>query len=88
MYVVNVKDVKEFKVYKSAHKVKVKYLLHAGVGAKRIQYRLFTIGVGGHSPLEKHAHGHEIYMLKGKALFKGGDEEAICGPGHHIHTIL
>lgn len=84
MYVVNVKDVKEFNIYKGAHKVKVKYLLHAGVGAKRIQYRLFTIGVEGYSPLAKHAHEHEIYMLKGKALFKGGDKEVKCGPGDVI----
>lgn len=84
MYVVNVKDVREFdldKLGKGSHRVKVKYLLHAGVGAKRIQYRLFTIDAGGYSPLEKHAHEHEIYMLRGKALFKGGDKEVVCGPG-------
>ena len=84
MYVVNVEDVTEFdldKLDKGSHQLKVKYLLHAGVGALRIEFRLFTIGVGGYSPLEKHGHEHEIYMLRGKALFKGGDKEVVCGPG-------
>ena len=53
LYVTTVDDVKEYvldDVVKGAHRVKVKYLLHAGVGAKKLQYRLFTIGVGGCTP--------------------------------------
>ena len=83
LYVTTVDDVKEYvldDVVKGAHRVKVKYLLHAGVGAKKLQYRLFTIGVGGCTPEEKHDYEHEVYVLQGKALFKGGDKEVICGP--------
>jgi quercetin dioxygenase-like cupin family protein len=83
MYVINVKDVREHQLdetIEGANKVRVKYLLHAGVGARRLQYRLFTIDVGGYTPLEKHAHEHEVFMLKGKALFKGGDKEVIVDP--------
>ncbi len=76
MYITSVDQVREYNFKKEgARGVKVKYLLHKGVGAKRIQLRLFTIEVGGYTPLEKHAHQHEVYILKGKALVKGGSKE-------------
>ena len=81
MYVANVEKVREYKITeKGSHKVKVKYLLHKGVGAKRLQLRLFTIDVGGYTPLEKHAHEHEVFMLRGRALVRGGDKELVVKP--------
>ena len=81
MYVANVEKVREYKITEEgAHKVRVKYLLHKGVGAKKLQLRLFTIEVGGHTPLEKHAHEHEVFMLQGKALVLGGDKEVVASP--------
>lgn len=78
MYVTNVEKVREYKIYeKGVHKVEVQYLLHKGVGAKRLQLRLFTIGIGGYTPLEKHAHEHEVFVIQGKALVQGGDQEAV-----------
>jgi len=54
VYMVKADSVKEFELKREGAKgVKVKYLLHAGVGAKRIQLRLFTIDVGGYTPLRK-----------------------------------
>jgi len=48
MYVTSVDKVREYEVnVEGAHGVKVKYLLHKGVSAKRIQLRLFTIDIGG-----------------------------------------
>ena len=85
MYITNVKNVREYPITeKGVSGVKVKYLLHKGVGAENLQLRLFTIDVGGHTPLEKHAHEHEVYILKGHALVKGGDEKKIVGPGDVI----
>jgi len=76
MYVTKVEKVREYEVAEEgAYKVKVKYLLHAGIGAERLQLRLFTIDVGGHTPLEKHAHEHEVFVLRGRALVRGGDKE-------------
>jgi len=81
MYVANVEKVREYKITEEgAYKVKVKYLLHKGVGAKKLQLRLFTIDVGGYTPLEKHAHEHEVFMLRGKALVRGGDKEVVVKP--------
>jgi len=81
VYVANVEKVREYKVTEEgAYKVKVRYLLHKGVGAKKIQLRLFTIEVGGYTPLEKHAHEHEVFMLRGRALVRGGDKEIVVKP--------
>jgi quercetin dioxygenase-like cupin family protein len=78
MYVTSVDKVRAYTLKKEGTRgVKVKYLLHKGVGAKRIQLRLFTIDVEGYTPLEKHTHEHEVYMLKGKALVKEGDKEML-----------
>ena len=64
--------------------VRVKYLLHEGVGAKRLQLRLFSIDVGGYTPLEKHEHEHEVFILQGKSLVRGGDVEVIVKEGDVI----
>jgi len=85
MYVTSVKRVEEFELnVEGARGVKVKYLLHERVGAKRLQLRLFTIDVGGYTPLEKHKHEHEVYILHGEAIVRGGDAEAIVKEGDAI----
>jgi len=81
MYVANVEKVREYKITEEgAYKVKVKYLLHKGVGAKRLQLRLFAIEIGGYTPLERHAHEHEVFMLRGRVLVRGGDKEVVVSP--------
>jgi len=85
MYVTSVERVRESNVdLEGACKVKVKYLLHKDVGAKRLQLRLITVDVGGYTPLEKHAHEHEVFMLKGKALVRGGEQEVEVKAGNVI----
>ena len=81
MYVTSVEKVREYAINEEgAHRVRVKYLLHKGVGAERLQLRLFTLDVGGHTPLERHLYEHEVFMLKGKALVRGGDQEVMVKP--------
>ncbi len=85
MHVTNVDQVRAYTLKKEGTRgVEVKYLLHKGVGAKRIQLRLFTIDVGGHTPLEKHLHEHEVYILHGKILVRGGSEEVPVSRGNVI----
>jgi len=85
MYVTSVERVRESNVdLEGACKVKVKYLLHKDVGAKRLQLRLITVDVGGYTPLEKHAHEHEVFMLRGRALLRGGKQEVEVKPGNVI----
>ena len=85
MYTTSVDKVEEIEMnVKGAHGVRVKYLLHEGVGAKRLQLRLFSIDVGGYTSLEKHHHEHEVLILQGKALVRGGDTETIVKEGDVI----
>lgn len=96
MYVTNVNNVKEYELKGKGMKgVKVKYLLHAGIGAKRIQLRLFTIDIGGHTPLEKHEYEHEVFILKGKGIVKSEEKEIEINPGdvifvqsNELHQII
>ena len=82
MYVTSVDRVEEYELdEEGAHGVKVKYLLHEEVGAKRLQLRLFTIDVDGHTPLERHKHEHEVFVLCGKALVRGGETEIVVEAG-------
>jgi len=85
VYVTSVDEVREHEMdVKGAPGVKVKYLLHDGVGAKRLQLRLFTIDHGGYTPLEKHEHEHEVFILRGRALVRGGDTEVVVKEGDII----
>ena len=85
MYVATVDQAREYEVRRRGVKgVCVRYLLHAGVGAKRIQLRLFTIAPGGHTDMERHGHEHEVFVLKGNALFKVGGRLVEANPGYVI----
>jgi len=85
MYVTSVDKVEEIDMnVESARNVKVKYLLHEGVGAKKFQLRLFTIDIGGYTSLEKHKHEHEVFILRGKALVRGGETEVTVKAGDII----
>lgn len=82
MYVTSVDKTEEYEMrVRGALGVKIKYLLHKGVGAKRLQLRLFTIDVGGYTPLDRHKHEHEVFVLRGKALVSGGETETLVITG-------
>lgn len=83
MFITNAEKAHGYVVRKKGAKgVRVKYLLHKGVGAKNLQLRLFTIDVGGYTPLERHEHEHEVYVLRGKVSVHGGESEVIARTGN------
>ena len=82
MFVTDVSRVREYKFTEKGYKgVKVRYLLHKGVGAEKLELRLFTIDSGGYTPLAKHAHEHEVFILRGVVLVKGGEQEEVVNRG-------
>ena len=80
MYLVNAASLRAYRLDK-AREVTVKYLLHAGIGARRLQLRLFTVEPSGYTPLERHEHEHEVYVLRGRLLVRGGDGGILVSPG-------
>jgi len=67
-----------------ASKVKVRYLIQQNLGAKNFFLRQYTVEKGGHTPLDQHAYEHEVYILQGEALVRGGDKKICVKPGDAI----
>lgn len=40
--------------------------------------------MGGYTPLERHEHEHEVFMLRGKALVRGENQESMVKLGDVI----
>jgi quercetin dioxygenase-like cupin family protein len=54
---------------------KVRWLITKEMGAKNFAMRLFEMEPGGYSPHHSHPWEHEVYILQGEGLVKGGSEE-------------
>ncbi len=59
---------------KGAEKVKVRYLIDERHGSDRFALRLYTVEKGGHTPLDEHAHEHQVYILSGRGLLRQSKE--------------
>jgi quercetin dioxygenase-like cupin family protein len=57
-----------------AEKVKVRYLVDERHGSDNFALRLYTIGRGGHTPLDQHAYEHQVYVLSGRGLLRHSEE--------------
>ncbi len=54
-------------------------------GARNFSIRYFEIPPGSASSLDRHAHDHGIYVLKGRARVLMGSELTEVGPGDTIY---
>lgn len=69
-------DVKAQKVEMAGAKdVTVRWLITKETGAENFAMRLFEMNSSGHTPLHTHDWEHEIYILDGNGVVRGGDEE-------------
>lgn len=82
MYVVNLDQKMHFEVLskEGAEKVKVKYLIHKAAGAEKFFLRYYSVEKGGHTPLDKHAGEHEVFIMKGRGRVIGSNEECDLKP--------
>jgi len=67
-----------------AEKVNVKYLIHKAVGAEKFFLRYYSVGKGGHTPLDRHPGEHEVFIMKGRGRVIGRNEEWDIVPGDAI----
>jgi len=72
--------------------LKIKWLIHNGVGddsyGHRFALREFIVEPGQVKPLPAHQHKYveAVYVISGKAIFKGETGEEEVGPGDVIYT--
>ena len=94
MRVFNNQEVEAQAVEEGADKVKIRWLITKETGAEKFAMRLFEVEPEGYTPLHSHSWEHEVFILEGKGLVKGGSEEkafregdVIFVPSNEIHQF-
>jgi quercetin dioxygenase-like cupin family protein len=74
--------------------VEIRVLISKADGAPTFAMRMFEIEPGGHTPLHRHPHEHEVFILEGRGTFvhEGRDyplapEDVVFVPGDHEHCF-
>jgi len=65
-------------------KLNVRWLITKETGAENFALRLFEMEAGGHSPLHSHNWEHEVFILDGKGIVVGEQEEKKFNAGDVI----
>ncbi len=64
-----------------AHDVTIQVLISDADGAPNFAMRRFVVAPGGWSPLHKHAHEHEVFVLSGEGTLVFEGQEYPIRPG-------
>ena len=78
MYLTHVRDVHDEPVEGGG--VSVQWVIDDRTGAPNFAMRVFTVKPGAHTPLHRHAWEHEVLILSGSGIVRGGDEEREFAP--------
>jgi quercetin dioxygenase-like cupin family protein len=77
-----------------AKDVEIRVLISKADGAPTFAMRMFEIQPGGHTPLHRHPHEHEVFVLEGAGVFvhEGKDypitrEDVVFAPGGSEHCF-
>ena len=84
---------------KDARNVTVKYLIDERQGANRFSLRLYTVGKGGQTPLDRHEYEHQVYILSGEGILRTNNDtgaikqavragDAIFIPTNAVHQFI
>jgi quercetin dioxygenase-like cupin family protein len=52
-----------------AKDVEIRWLISKDDGAENFAMRMFELQSGGHTPLHKHPHEHEVFVIEGEGVF-------------------
>ena len=52
-----------------AEGVEIRWLISKDDGAENFSMRMFELAPGGHTPLHRHAHEHEVFIVEGEGVF-------------------
>ncbi len=77
-----------------AKDVEIRWLISKDDGAENFAMRMFEIKSGGFTPLHRHPHEHEVFVLEGEGVFvcegkehELGREYVIFVPGDKEHQF-
>ncbi len=77
-----------------AKDVEIRWLISKEDGAPNFAMRMFELKPGGHTPLHRHPHEHEVFIVEGNGTlscdgknYKFGSEYAIFVPGNAEHNF-
>ncbi len=67
-----------------AKDTEIRWLISEEDGADSFAMRMFEIKPGGHTPLHKHQHEHEVFIVEGEGIFMCGGNEYEFGKDYVI----
>jgi quercetin dioxygenase-like cupin family protein len=77
-----------------AEGVEIRWLIAKEDGAPNFAMRMFEIAPGGHTPLHRHPHEHEVFVVEGAGVFvhEGADypiarDDVVFVPGGDEHCF-
>ncbi len=77
-----------------AAKVSMRLLIGRDHGAPTFAMRQFTVEPGGHTPLHRHNYEHEVMIVAGKGVVRGGETlrevrggDVVFMPANEMHQF-
>jgi len=77
-----------------ARDTEIRWLISSDDGAENFAMRMFELKPGGYTPLHKHPHEHEVFVLEGEGIFVYEGKEyqfssdyVIFVPGNREHRF-
>ena len=67
-----------------AKDVAIRWLISKEDGAENFALRMFELQPGGYTPLHKHTHEHEVFVIEGQGVLACGGNEHRFGPEYVI----
>lgn len=61
--------------------VSIRWVIAAEHGARNFAMRVIEVQPGGATPFHRHFEEHEVYVLEGKGVVRGGEEEIPIAAG-------
>jgi len=58
----------------------IRWLIAKEDGAPNFAMRMFEVEPGGHTPLHRHSHEHEVFVLEGNGIVTDEGRERPIGP--------
>jgi len=77
-----------------AQGIAIRWLISKEDGAANFAMRMFEVEPGGHTPLHRHPHEHEVFVLEGEGVVTDegrehpiGPEDVVFVPGDTEHNF-